>query len=141
MMERDEYVQISQDLLTIPFYPRDEHATVLKALSRITSSPERLTWLVETAAANWRTWMGIAELRGLYCSRWSPDDGKYESCTTPGFTPEDNEAAYFESQSGETAARIEEWKSEAKQLPPAEQEANRKLQLVVREAIDSKTSQ
>jgi hypothetical protein len=140
MMEREEYIEISQDLLTIRFYPRDEHATVLKALSRITSDPERLRWLVETASTTWRVWMGIVELRGLYCSRWRPDDGKYESCTTPGFTPEDNEAAYFESEARETAARIEEWKREAKELPPAEQEANRKLQLVVKKAIDAKTA-
>jgi hypothetical protein len=138
-MEQNDYIEIGQDLLTIRFYPREEHHTVLKALSRITSDPERLRWLVETAASTWREWMGIVELRGLYCSRWQPDDGKYESCTTPGYTPEDNEARYFESQARETAARIAEWKREAKELPPAEQEETRKLQLVVKEKVDAKT--
>lgn len=107
MIEATEIAAIARDLVTIPFYPREDHDVVLRQLGKFVDRPERLRWLVDTAVASMRAWAGIVELRGLYCTRFPPADGHEENCSLPGFTAADSEAR----------GALEEYKQ--KQLPAA----------------------
>jgi hypothetical protein len=114
-------------LSNIPYAPQDpdQQDALMEAIASFADKPDGLAWAVNIAVAKWNRWLGPAELRGLYCSRFRPGDGiEADVMETPGHTAADNEAAYMEVQARDTAARIEQWKREAKLLPDAEREAN-----------------
>jgi hypothetical protein len=61
----------------------------------VVMTPEmRLEWLVTAMIEDVGVWPdgGMKELRGLYCSKFPPADGKEVVCSLPGFSPEDAEA-------------------------------------------------
>lgn len=113
-MTSEQFTTMCRDLLVIPYYPRDQHDIVLRQLERFVDRPERLRWLVDAAVSNMRTWTGLQELRGIYCSRFKPADGIEADCIeTPGFRPDDNERAFLEAQGAEIERRRLEWQREA----------------------------
>jgi len=77
----------------IPYFPRDSggQALVMRELAKFVTNGYELRWLVDTAAGAMRGWKGLPELRGLYCTRFKPADGREEDCRLPGFTPEESE--------------------------------------------------
>ena len=117
-------------LANIPFAPQDpaQQDALMEAIAEFADRPDALAWTVKVAVAKWTKWIGPAELRGIYCTRFQPADGvEADVVGTRGFTAADNEAAYMETQARETAARIAEWKREATLLPEASQEVDVKL--------------
>lgn len=94
----------THDLAAIPFFPAEASAAIMDAIAKFVDKPERLNWLVDTAVQTMRKWDGVAELRGLYCTRFKPADGIEAPClTTPGYTPEDCETAHAFSSRAYTA--------------------------------------
>lgn len=101
-MPRDEKFTLDDleaavnDLESIPFFPRESRATVITHLRKMCPHKRALRWLVDTAVTNCRQWPGIAEIRGLLCSRFDAADGiDQPNCSIPGFSAEDAEARYL----------------------------------------------
>lgn len=93
----DDLEDAVNDLGMIPFFPRESRASVMRELAKMMPNLPALRWTVETAVAHCRQWPGMAEIRGLLCSRFSPADRIDQPyCTIPGFTAEENEAKYLE---------------------------------------------
>src|SRR5215471_16215768 len=131
MLDAAKAAYVCRSLLTIPYYPADQHEIILLAiLEFVDDDIAHLKWLIRTAMIAWRKWEGIAELRALYATHFKPADGlPVPDSQTAGYTADDNEAAYQAAEAEETAKRIAQWKREAQQLPAAEQEANRQMTL------------
>jgi hypothetical protein len=124
--------QALDEMEAIPFFPvRDQvsaRGAILRGILRFCDRIDALRWLTDTAVERMRTWQGVGELRALYCTRYPPADGQpAPPCTIPGFTAEDNEAAFLELQARETERKLTAWRREAAALPAAEREATQKL--------------
>ena len=80
----------------IPYFPNDSGAqlAIMRQLEKFVSGAAELRWLVDTAISVMRDWKGVPELRGLYCTRFRPADGREANCSLPGYTPEESEARY-----------------------------------------------
>jgi hypothetical protein len=112
------------ELAAIPYFPADEHArrAIMQQVSKFVDSPDRLRWLVGAALNTMREWKGLAELRGLYCTKFRPADGETADCTLPGYSPDDCEAAYYEQLRAANDRKALEWKREQKLLGAAPSE-------------------
>jgi hypothetical protein len=104
----------------IPFFPRTAagQAAIISALESFVSTVDQLNWLTNTAINHMREWSSLAELRGLFCTRYKPRDGRQEYSSLPGFTAADSEAAYHARIAQETAANLDRWKKEKLLAPP-----------------------
>lgn len=78
--------QACNDLSTLPFFPQEARSSVMIFLSKACPSRTALLWLVEEAVNHVSRWPGLAELRGLLCTRYTPADGIDHWCTLPGYT-------------------------------------------------------
>lgn len=67
------------------FFPADEASAeiVMEFLADLVSTPEELRWLSDTLVNQVGDWPGAKEVRGLYCSRFSPRDGIEAECSLP----------------------------------------------------------
>lgn len=76
--------------LAIAFVPTAEEATaiILMSLGNMVATKAQLDWLTYIACNVMGKW-SLAELRGLFCTRFDPADGIRVECTIPGYTPED----------------------------------------------------
>lgn len=85
----------------IPYFPGDSagQALVMRELAKFVTNAHELRWLVDTAASSMRAWAGLPDLRGLYCTRFRPADGREEHCTLAGHTPEESETRFLLEQS------------------------------------------
>ena len=74
---------------------------------------------------------GLAELRGLYCTKYRPADGIEAVCSIQGYTPaevdERAERDFFAEEQRAAELRLTEYKREFAALPPAEQQENQRL--------------
>lgn len=117
----------------IRYFPADIETRELIALSLkdFVRTAGELRWLAHIAANVMAEWNGLAELRGLYCTRFPPKDGISAVSSLPGYTPreifERSEQEFFAEEMRQGEQRLAEYKREFLQLPPAEREANRKL--------------
>jgi hypothetical protein len=59
------------------FFPGDPdiRAALVSVFMDLVETDEQLDWLVNRALRLYGKWPGVAEIRGLYCSRWKPKDG------------------------------------------------------------------
>lgn len=111
----------------IPFFPKDEEAGSVIAMSieGMVDTVEKLDWLIHLAINVMAKW-SLADLRGLYCSRYRPSDGVYGPCSIAGYTPTDTiareEQEYIEAQTEERSRELAQWK-EQKRLNPSEYES------------------
>lgn len=115
---------------TIPFFPNDELAqlAIAESLALFIDSQAGLAKVVKTAITTMREWQGVAELRGLYCAiGFAPADGIGSFSITPGFTPLDLEAAFFERERAAFDRQYADYQRAAKLFPVAEREANDRL--------------
>ena len=89
----EQLARAVSELGAIPYFPTDSGAqlAVMNQLGRFVSSGNELRWLVDAAIAVMREWKGLPELRGVYCTRFKPADGREEHCSLPGYTPDENE--------------------------------------------------
>ena len=106
----------------IPFFPQTEvgQTMIISALESFVATDEQLAWLTMNAANHMRKWSGLADLRGMFCTRWKPLDGREEHCDVPGFTASDCEADYYRRMGEENARLLEKWKTEKLLAPPGE---------------------
>jgi hypothetical protein len=115
----------------LAMFPSDQAARegIMRAIERCVNTVDELKWLVETMIDKVGVWHGPTELRGVFCSRFTPADGGEDTncITTPGFTAADQESRYFEREADETTKRIAEWKQQAKALPAAEAWENKQI--------------
>lgn len=74
--------------LSIAFVPAEPAATAIIVLSlgNMVGTKVELDWLTYIACNVMSKW-SLAELRGLFCTRYTPRDGVYVECTLPGHTP------------------------------------------------------
>lgn len=100
MISETQAADAVDELSGIRYFPRGDatvKAVIIKALCAFVGEPHQLRWLVDTANNHMREWMGIAELRALYCKRFTPADGvAVQGCLIEGFTDDDCETAYRE---------------------------------------------
>lgn len=97
----------------MPFFPNDARSSVMHFLLKICPSKEALDWLVAEAVNHVTRWPGLAELRGLLCTRYEPADGIDGYTSLPGYSAADMEARYIErheqlKSGGWEAARLEQ---------------------------------
>lgn len=85
----------------IPFFPGDSSGqlVIMREMQKFVSSAHHLRWLVDAAVGVMRKWESLPELRGLYCTRFKPADGREENCSLPGYSPEESEMAYIQEAS------------------------------------------
>src|SRR5215472_9708611 len=80
-------------LSVLQFFPSDAIAQneIMHTLDSMVSDERQLEWLVETLIASVDAWPGLRGVRGLFCTRFKPRDGKEAPCGIAGFTAEDCE--------------------------------------------------
>jgi hypothetical protein len=77
------------------FWKEAMRAPVRALLGRICPHRAALYWLVCEIVNHINEWPGPAELRGLLCTRFDPEDGIDRPCNLPGYSPDDQEAKYI----------------------------------------------
>lgn len=86
---------------SVPFFPgTDAYAEKIRdEMARFVNDRRQLAWLVDNAVLAIPKWTGRfpQDLRGIYCTRYTPADGQEENCLIPGFKPSDGEAKYVAS--------------------------------------------
>jgi hypothetical protein len=92
-----DLIDAVEDLGMIAFFPQESKGAVMRELRKMCPNRESLLWTVSTVVAKCDKWPGIAEIRGLLCTRYDAADGIDQPyCTIPGFTPGEQEAKYLE---------------------------------------------
>jgi hypothetical protein len=84
----------ADDLASMPYWIEASRASVMRYLAEMCPHREALHWLVRTVVNHVGTWPGVAELRGILCTRYDPADRIDGDSTIPGFRPEDAEMRY-----------------------------------------------
>lgn len=122
MTLKEQIAAAVEELAAIPFFPKESGAqfAIMRAMERFVRGPRELRWLIDTAVGKMREWKGVAELRGLYCTRFSPIDGIEEDCGIPGFTANDSESGYVQVQAAETERRLLEYRHQKLLAPSSE---------------------
>lgn len=131
---REKISQAVEELAAIPYFPADAGArtAIMRQLSRFVDRPDRLRWLVDTALARMDSWLGVAQLRALYATKYRPADGiPGGDCLLPGFTPADNESAYLLERAQSDQKLLAEAKAAAESLSPEERAEIAALQALV----------
>ena len=94
-----EITDAAEDLGTIPFFPSEAQASIMRQLMKMCPHREALWFVVDTAVARCKRWPGMSELRGLLCTRYNAADGIDEPCCSiRGFTPEECEERFYERE-------------------------------------------
>ena len=91
----DDLNRACDHLATLPYFPKEARGPVMTALRRMCPHKRALEWLVEEVVNHVPSWPGLAELRGILCSRFDPADGIDHWATLPGYRAEDAEAKYL----------------------------------------------
>jgi hypothetical protein len=121
---KERIINAVRAMSSIPFFPKEEYAqrAIMTEIAKFADRPEHVEWLEHAAIRSMREWRGVAELRGMYCTRFKPADGIDEYCSVPGFSANDCEAAYIDERSKQTERKMLEWKRELKLLGEAPSE-------------------
>jgi len=91
-----EIMEAMDELALLRYFPSDpaQRKGVARILARMvgiqtgtTTPQQRLRWLVDTMVNEIGEWKGPVELRGVYCSRFRPDDGVEAECESGPFSP------------------------------------------------------
>jgi hypothetical protein len=86
--------QVELLLRILGFFQPDAAVTakIAEQIVEFANTEREVEWLVDTAIARWPRWLGVPELRALYCTRFRPKDGVEMDCaSTPGMTPQELE--------------------------------------------------
>jgi hypothetical protein len=111
------------------FFPCDAlgRELITDELYMMVPSVEALQWLVSIMVRSVGEWQSLREIRALLGTRFKPlDAARFPTpdCSIPGFTPADSERL---CPAAEAQQQLEARELEARLLPAAEKEANRKL--------------
>jgi hypothetical protein len=81
-------------LSAMKFFPASTVAQkeIMATLERMVTDENELTWLVDTLIDSADEWPGLRSVRGLFCTRYKPHDGKETDCSLPGFSAADCES-------------------------------------------------
>lgn len=82
-------------LSTMRYFPSEGRAAVIVELAKMCPHLEALEWLVSEAVGKISDWPGLAELRGLLCTRYDTADGIDRYCSLLGYSAEEQEAKYL----------------------------------------------
>ena len=96
----DQLADAVDSLGTLPMFPAAPGAQreVMRALYRMVSTEEQLEWLITTVLDHSDQWRGAVELRGIFCTRFTPADGvEAIAKSTTGYTPADIESEHIEA--------------------------------------------
>ena len=99
-MNKKIIIEAVEELAAIPYFPTEPgaRAAIMRQLSKFVRDEDSLHWLIDMALAHMKRWMGPAELRSLYATKYRPVDGvEGGACQVAGFTPADSEARYLQS--------------------------------------------
>lgn len=78
------------------FFPHDSKGALKAELAAMCPSAEALRWLTTALISGASKWPGIAEVRGLLCSRFDAADGIDRArCSIPGHTAGEAEARFL----------------------------------------------
>ena len=86
------------ELATLPFFPHESRGAVMIMLRRMCPHRAALRWLTGQVVNHVDQWPGIAELRGILCSRYDPADGIDQWSSLPGYRAEDAEMRHIEER-------------------------------------------
>jgi hypothetical protein len=80
-------------LTVMKFFPAGAVAQreIMRVLENMVTDARQLTWLVDTLIDSVDEWPGLRSVRGLFCTRYKPHDGKETDCSLPGFSAADCE--------------------------------------------------
>jgi hypothetical protein len=76
-----DFLEATVKLRAIPFFPDDRtiRLEIANQIAKFVGTKEQLDWLVSSAIESIDDWQrngGIPELRGIFCTRFDPADGK-----------------------------------------------------------------
>jgi hypothetical protein len=72
LFTEQDLVEAVGDLSTMPYFPEASRSAVMTLLRKMCPHRTALRWLVAEVVNHVGTWPGIAELRGILCSRYDP---------------------------------------------------------------------
>jgi hypothetical protein len=85
-------------LSSIPYFPQDDYArlSVMEGIAQFANCPEGVRWMAGTALGHMRTWLGVPELRGIYCAGgFTPRDGRHETSSIPSLAGDSSPAYHL----------------------------------------------
>ncbi len=90
----EQLASAATQLSLMKYFPAgDAQRTLIAALlGRLASNKQQLDWLVSALLNHVPEWPGPMEVRGLFCTRYKPADGKEANCSLAGFTADEIEA-------------------------------------------------
>jgi hypothetical protein len=87
-----DLAEAMDDFATLPYFPHESRAAIVALLVRMVPHRRALKWLVGEFMNHIGKWHGPAELRGVLCTRFDPEDGIDQWSSLPGYSAEDGEA-------------------------------------------------
>lgn len=94
MITKDDMKNAMVQLSMLRYFPQgDAQKAIAMFLAQLCGTGERLQWLVSQLVNRVGDWPGPAQVRGIFCTRFRPADGKEADCTLAGFTAADGELA------------------------------------------------
>lgn len=109
-------------LRAIPFFPEDEQvrAVIAGQIAKFVATKEQLDWLVAAAIESiddWQRHGGLPELRGIFCTRFDPADGRTTTAIyATGFREADLIARHQKQVIAENEQKQLAYREEARQL-------------------------
>jgi hypothetical protein len=115
----DQIEKAVESLSCIPYFPVDRQGRYMiqLALGEFCESQAGLAWTVKQAVMNMRKWLGIPELRGIYCAGgFTPLDGKRETAILPELEPAYDQSPKLLPPPPPDAAELEQYKAWVSQM-------------------------
>jgi hypothetical protein len=101
--------QVELLLRVLGFFQADTAvaAQIARQIVKFANNEKEVEWLVDAAIERWTRWLGVPELRALFCTRFKPKDGiEMDVVSTPGLTPQELEIkAVLEHENRKMLAR------------------------------------
>jgi hypothetical protein len=115
----DQLALAVESLSCIPYFPVDRQGRYMiqLALGEFCESQAGLSYTVKQAVLNMRKWLGIPELRGIYCAGgFNPLDGKRETATLPELEPAYEQTPKLLPPPPPDTAELEQYKTWVEQM-------------------------
>lgn len=83
---KQQIVKAVEEFGMLKYFPADDAARkgVMRLLAQMVGTQEQLAWIVETMVLDVGEWCGPKELRGVFCTKYRPADGRDEDCSATG---------------------------------------------------------
>ena len=117
-----------KSMSSIPYFPTEEQgrAVIALAIQEFCGSLKGLKYTIRTACKKMPRWLGIAELRGIYCAGgFAPLDGEHASTTIPELQPQKHTIHPHPSCFARRNQALKSWRSSINSVPRSTPSANR----------------